>query len=93
MQNRIRRVLVICSSYDFFTLEEDGRIDEHISMNMFRSIFDIRQSSCMPIQQKVHSPFSITTGSTSIIEIAQHRDSDTFELAKQVKEKYPLIPL
>src|SRR4030065_219121 len=30
MQNRIRRVLVVCSSYDFFMLEEDGRIDEHI---------------------------------------------------------------
>ena len=30
MQNRIRKVLVICSSYDFFMLEEDGRIDEQI---------------------------------------------------------------
>ncbi len=30
MQNRIRKVLVICSSYDFYMLEEDGRIDEQI---------------------------------------------------------------
>jgi len=30
MQNRIHKVLVICSSYDFFMLEEDGRIDEQI---------------------------------------------------------------
>jgi len=30
MQRRIRRVLVICSDYDFYMLEEDGRIDEHI---------------------------------------------------------------
>src|SRR5512140_3401045 len=30
MQKRIHRVLIICSNYDFFMLEEDGRIDEQI---------------------------------------------------------------
>lgn len=30
MQNRIYRVLVVCSNYDFYMLEEDGRIDEQI---------------------------------------------------------------
>ena len=30
MQKRIHKVLVICSDYDFYMLEEDGRIDEHI---------------------------------------------------------------
>ena len=30
MQNRINKVLIVCSNYDFYTLEEDGRIDERI---------------------------------------------------------------
>ena len=29
MQKRIRRVLIICSNYDNYMLEEDGRIDEY----------------------------------------------------------------
>ena len=31
MQRRINKVLIICSNYDFFMLEEDGRIDEQIA--------------------------------------------------------------
>ena len=39
MQKRIRRVLLICSSYDAFALEEDGRINvqinnEYINLNL-----------------------------------------------------------
>ena len=39
MQRRIRRVLLISSSYDAYTLEEDGRIDvqinhEYIELNL-----------------------------------------------------------
>lgn len=39
MQRRIRRVLMICSSYDAYTLEEDGRIEvqiykEYVDLNL-----------------------------------------------------------
>src|SRR6056297_3117229 len=30
MQRRIRKVLIVSSNYDFFMLEEDGRVDEQI---------------------------------------------------------------
>ncbi len=30
MQNRIYNVLIVCSNFDFYLLEEDGRIDEQI---------------------------------------------------------------
>ena len=30
MQNRINNVLIVCSNYDYYMLEEDGRIDERI---------------------------------------------------------------
>jgi len=32
MKNRINQVLLVCSTYDAFTIEEDGRIDEQIFM-------------------------------------------------------------
>ena len=31
MARRVRRILLICSSYDRFSLEEDGRIEKQIS--------------------------------------------------------------
>ncbi|MDN5292506.1 MAG: hypothetical protein PWQ06_2745, partial [Anaerophaga sp.] len=39
MQKRIHKILLICSSYDAFMLEEDGRIDEqlfneYVSLNL-----------------------------------------------------------
>ena len=30
MQKRVNNILIICSKYDYFMLEEDGRIDEQI---------------------------------------------------------------
>ena len=30
MHNRIYKVLIVCSNYDYYMLEEDGRIDERI---------------------------------------------------------------
>ena len=39
MQKRIYRILIICSNYDFYMLEDDGRIDEqlfteYVSLNL-----------------------------------------------------------
>ena len=31
MNRRIRRILLVCSSYDSYTLEEDGRIEAQIT--------------------------------------------------------------
>ncbi|MEG2319447.1 MAG: response regulator, partial [Mucinivorans sp.] len=31
MQQRVRRIMLVCSSYDQFTLEEDGRIEAQIT--------------------------------------------------------------
>ena len=36
MQERIRRIMLVCSSYDQFTLEEDG----HIEAQMVREYGD-----------------------------------------------------
>jgi CheY-like chemotaxis protein len=93
MQNRIRRVLVICSSYDFFMLEEDGRIDEHI-FNEYVSL-NLRYPPVFVHADSAKRAFSILDNDRIdlIIEMLSIGDYDTFELAKQLKGKYPTIPI
>lgn len=93
MQNRIRKVLVICSSYDFFMLEEDGRIDEqifneYVSLNLrYPPVFLHANSArkAMQILEDDHIDL--------IIEMLSIGDIDTFELARKLKEKHPKIPI
>ncbi|MBN1416789.1 MAG: phosphoenolpyruvate synthase [Bacteroidales bacterium] len=93
MQNRIRRILVVCSSYDFFMLEEDGRIDEHI-FNEYVSL-NLRYPPVFIHADSAKKAFSILENDRIdlIIEMLSIGDIDTFELAKQFKEKYASIPI
>jgi CheY-like chemotaxis protein len=93
MQNRIRRVLVVCSSYDFFMLEEDGRIDEHI-FNEYVSL-NLRYPPIFVHADSARTAFSILDSDRIdlIIEMLSIGDVDTFELAKQFRDMYPAIPI
>jgi CheY-like chemotaxis protein len=93
MQNRIRQVLIISSNYDFFMLEEDGRIDEqifneYVSLNLRYPPKFIKASSAaeaFEILQKGNIDL--------IIEMLNIGDIDTFELAKRIKKIHKDIPI
>jgi CheY-like chemotaxis protein len=93
MQNRIRKVLVICSSYDFYMLEEDGRIDEqifneYVSLSLrYPPVFVHADSAKKAIQILENDRIDL------IIEMLSIGDVDTFELARLLKEKHPRIPI
>lgn len=93
MQNRIRKVLVICSSYDFFMLEEDGRIDEqifneYVSLNLrYPPVFIHADSAKKAISILENDKIDL------IIEMLSIGDVDTFAFARQLKEMYPKIPI
>lgn len=93
MQKRIRRVLVICSQYDFYMLEEDGRIDEHI-FNEYVSL-NLRYPPAFFHADSAKSAFEIIEKEDIdlIIEMLSISDLDTFQLAKQLKKSYPEIPI
>lgn len=93
MQRRIRRVLVICSQYDFYMLEEDGRIDEHI-FNEYVSL-SLRYPPAFYHADSAKSAFEIIEKEEIdlIIEMLSISDLDAFQLAKQLKKKYPKIPI
>ncbi|MBN1118832.1 MAG: phosphoenolpyruvate synthase [Bacteroidales bacterium] len=93
MQKRIRKVLVLCSNYDFFTLEEDGRIDEqifneYVSLNLrYPPVFLHADSAEKALLILDREDIDL------IIPMLSIKDVDTFKFAKLLKEKYPQTPI
>ncbi|HEY4787748.1 MAG TPA: PEP/pyruvate-binding domain-containing protein [Bacteroidales bacterium] len=93
MQRRIQRILLICSSYDAYMLEEDGRIDEqifneYVSLNLRRPPSFVHTDSAEKARAILASePIDL------VIEMLSIPDIDTFELANRIKADYPKIPI
>ncbi len=93
MQKRILRILLICSSYDAFMLEEDGRIDEQI-FNEYVSL-NLRYP---PVFVQAHSAKDVIRILQEdkidlIISMLNISDMDAFHLARMIKSRYPEIPI
>ena len=93
MQKRIRQILLICSNYDAFMLEEDGRIDEqifneYVSLNLrYPPIFIKASSSREAFATLERQKIDL------VIQMLNIEDIDPFELSKQIKGHYPEIPI
>ena len=93
MQKRIYKVLLICSNYDAFMLEEDGRIDEqifneYVSLNLrYPPIFLQADSEEKALKILEEENIDLIISMLSIGHI------DIFELAGQIKEQYPKKPI
>jgi CheY-like chemotaxis protein len=93
MQKRIHRVLLICSSYDNYMLEEDGRIDEQI-FNEYVSL-NLRYPPTFVQTDNADDAFRILDDDSIdlVISMLSLRGSDPFALAKRIKEKKPNVPI
>ncbi len=93
MQKRIRKVLVICSQYDFYMLEEDGRIDEHIFIEYVS--LNLRYPPVFIHASSARKAFRILEEEDIdlVIEMLSTGDTDAFHLAKQLKQLNPEIPV
>lgn len=93
MQKRIINVLLICSNYDAFMLEEDGRINERIfleytSKNLrYPPQFTKASSSEEAFGLLEEKEFDLVITMLNVGKI------DAFEMAKKVKKRYPKIPI
>ncbi|MCF0173007.1 MAG: phosphoenolpyruvate synthase [Bacteroidales bacterium] len=94
MQYRIHRILLVCSSYDGYTLEEDGRIDSQIikeygELNMSNPPSLTRVGSTKEalslLEEGAQFDFIIT-----MYNVGQ---PDVFDFSAIVKEKYPDLPV
>jgi DNA-binding response OmpR family regulator len=93
MQKRINKVLLICSNYDAFMLEEDGRIDEQI-FNEYVSL-NLRHPPYIIQATNVTEAFSLLEEEQFelIITMLNIGKGSAFALAKQIKSKYNHIPI
>lgn len=93
MRKRILNVLLICSKYDAFLLEEDGRIEEqifneYVTLNLryppkFYQVTSADEAFCM-LDKK---PIDL------IITMLNVKGMDPFSLAKKIKSMYPEKPI
>jgi len=93
MQRRIRRVLIISSNYDFFMLEEDGRIDEQI-FNEYVSL-NLRYPPFFVKATNAKEAFTIMDDGDIdlVIEMLNLGEDDPFTLAKRIRRKYKHVPI
>jgi CheY-like chemotaxis protein len=93
MQKRIHRVLMICSNYDNFMLEEDGRIEEQI-FNEYASL-NLRHPPAFVQTDNAEDAFRILQEGNIdlVISMLSLKGTDVFGLAKRIKAKYENIPI
>lgn len=93
MTKRIFNVLLVANPYDAFILEDDGRIEEKIFneyMNLslrYPPRFTQVSSAVETWQQLRITPFDL------VICMPASDNSETFEIARQIKRVYPQLPL
>ena len=93
MQKRIRTVLIISSDYDFFMLEEDGRIDEqifneYVSLNLrYPPVFVKATSTAEAFRMLEEEDIDL------VIEMLNLGEDDAFTLAKRIRQKYHEVPI
>ena len=93
MQKRIHRVLVICSNYDNYMLEEDGRIDEQI-FNEYASL-NLKYPPTFVQTDNAEDAFRILQNGNIdlVISMLSLKGTDVFALAKRIKANYENIPI
>lgn len=93
MQNRIYKILIVCSNYDYYMLEEDGRIDERIfneytALNLrYPPSFEHANSAKRAIimMENMNIDLVITW-----LDIGNFK---TIETSQKIKTAYPNVPI
>jgi len=93
MQKRIYKVLIVCSNYDYYMLEEDGRIDERI-FNEYTSL-SLRYPPSFIHANSVRRALKILYSDKidlviTWLDIGSYK---AFETSKKVKEDFPDVPI
>ncbi|MCF6168372.1 PEP/pyruvate-binding domain-containing protein [Lutibacter sp.] len=93
MQNRIHKILIVCSNYDYYMLEEDGRIDEQIfneytALNLrYPPSFAHANSAKRAIRMMQNQNIDL------VITWLDIGNAKTVETSKLIKEVFPNIPI
>ena len=94
MKHRIRKILLVCCSYDGYILEEDGHIEqqinqEYIDLNMSNPPALLRVSSTAEALDLLREDDRFDF----ILTMYNVGEPDVFDFAKIVKERHRHIPV
>ncbi|MBF6626881.1 MAG: phosphoenolpyruvate synthase [Proteiniphilum sp.] len=93
MNKRIYNILMVASRYDMFMLEDDGRVDEQI-FNEYVSLNLRYPPRFTQVNNNREALAELNQNHYELIICMPNMDSsDTFDLAIQIKESYPGIPV
>ncbi len=93
MTKRIFNVLLVANPYDAFMLEDDGRIDEKI-FNEYMNLslrYPPRFTQVSTLEEAWEQLYN--TMFDLVICMPGSDNSDSFDIARAIREKYPHIPL
>jgi len=93
MQNRVNKILIVCSNYDFYMLEEDGRIDERI-FNEYTALNLRYPPNFVHANSARRALKIIETNKIDLVitwlDIGSYK---AFETSKKIKEAHPDVPI
>jgi len=94
MSNRIRNIMLICNSYDGFSLEEDGRIESQISQE-YNELNMSNPPEIKRVKSTIEALELLKTSSKFDLIITMYNvgELDPFSFSKIVKETYPDIAI
>lgn len=94
MSRRIRRILLVCNSYDSYTLEEDGRLEaqitnEYSELNLSNPPSITRVESTIDALELINKsePFDL------VITMYNVGEMDVYTFSHKMKELYPHTPV
>lgn len=90
---RIRKILMICSNYDAFILEEDGQIEAQI----FREYIDLNLSNppkfiWVQTAAEARDMLNTVVGIDMVISMYNVNDKEVLSLASEIKQERPYLP-
>jgi len=92
MQKRIHNILIVCSSYDYYLLEEDGRIDEQI-FNEYTDL-NLRYPPSFLHAPSIEEALKLLESENIDLVITWvDASKKSFEIAKEIKAIYPDLPI
>ncbi len=94
MTRRIRKILLVCSNYDSFALEEDGRIDEQIAYEY--SGLGLSNPPAITRAETVTEALALIQKGEDfdlIISMYNIGAADVFDFAREVKQLSPQTPI
>lgn len=93
MQRRIFNVLLIANPYDAFMLEDDGRIDEKIFGEYAKLGLRFPPRFIQVSSEEECEMQMLTHSIDLVICMPAAENNDVFDIARQIKEGHPTIPI